>query len=204
MKIFLIFFISFFYFTSIESSDIKSLEIGSELLLSEVKMKNINGKVVSIKDVVGKNGVLVMFSCNTCPWVIKNQSRTNAISEYAKKKNVGVIVINSNETQRDDVDSFEEMLKYSENQKYSWPYVIDADSKVADAYGATKTPEIFLFNSKNKLVYKGAIDDNPGDVKGVKREHLKSAIDEMIEGKDVTVKESRSMGCSIKRKSIGS
>ena len=93
------------------------------------------------------------------------------------------------------------MKKYSKNQKYKWSYVIDAESKIANSFGATKTPEIFLFNSDGKLIYKGAIDDNPGDVKSVKREHLKIAIDEMIKDKDVTVKESRSMGCSIKRAS---
>ncbi len=186
---------------NIQSQEIKSLELGSDLPLGEIKMVDISEKEISMDDSKGKNGLLVMFSCNTCPWVIKNQSRMVSISEYATKNKVGVIIINSNETQRDDVDSFEEMKKYSKNQKYKWSYVIDEKSKIANSFGATKTPEIFLFNSDGKLIYKGAIDDNPGDVKSVKREHLKIAIDEMVKDKDVTVKESRSMGCSIKRAS---
>lgn len=186
---------------NIQAQEIKSLELGSDLPLGEIKMVDMSEKEISMDDSKGKNGLLVMFSCNTCPWVIKNQSRMVSISDYATKNKVGVIIINSNETQRDDVDSFEEMKKYSANQKYKWSYVIDAESKIANSFGATKTPEIFLFNSDGKLIYKGAIDDNPGDVKSVKREHLKIAIGEMIKDKDVTVKESRSMGCSIKRAS---
>jgi len=80
-------------------------------------------------------------------------------------------------------------------------YAIDKNSELADAFGASRTPECFVFNPSGKLVYKGAIDDNPGDAGGVKKEHLKNAIDELVSGKDVTVKETRSVGCSIKRNS---
>lgn len=188
-----------FLFVNLQSQDIKSLSISTELPLGDVKMVSVDGKELSMNALKKENGLLVMFSCNTCPWVIKNQTRIIEISGYAAKNNLGVVIINSNESQRDDVDSFDEMKKYSKSQKYKWPYVIDKDSKVANAFGATKTPEIFLFNSDGILVYKGAIDDNPGDVENVKREHLKEAIKETVKGKGVSVKESRSMGCSIKR-----
>ena len=147
-----------------------------------------------------KNGLLVMFSCNTCPWVVKNQSRTNEVASYALSKEIGVILLNSNEGQRDDADSFSEMKEYAANQGYKWYYVVDANNVLADEFGANRTPEVFLFNADGKHVYHGAIDDNPGDASSVQRKHLKEAIDEIVSGKDVSVKESRSMGCQIKRR----
>lgn len=175
------------------------LNIGDKLPKAEVKMKDVNGKMVSIKDAMGAKGVLVMFSCNTCPYVIKNQERTVAINDYAKKMDIGVIVLNSNEAQRNSEDSYVAMQSYAKDQQYKWSYVIDENHQVADAFGANRTPEVFLFDKNQKLVYHGAIDDNPTDGSAVKRHHLKEAINELVAGKEVTVKETRSVGCTIKR-----
>ena len=177
------------------------LQIGASLPKGNVKMKDISGKEVSIQEAAGKNGVLVMFSCNTCPYVIKNQARTNEIMEYALKNDFGVIILNSNEAYRDKDDSYDAMKKYAQDQGYKWFYTIDKNNEIADAFGATRTPEIFLFNKSEKLVYHGAIDDSPADASSVKRKHAKEAIDELLSGKDVSVKTSKSIGCSIKRKS---
>lgn len=176
------------------------LPIGSTMPNATLKMKDISGKEVSLSDAKKTNGLLVMFSCNTCPYVIKNQDRTNAISAYALKQNIGVIVINSNAAQRDDADSYEAMKTYAAEQGYRWNYVVDENSVLADAFGANRTPECFLFDKDNKLVYHGAIDDNPSDATNITREHLKVAISETVAGKAVDVKESRSVGCTIKRK----
>ena len=175
------------------------LPIGADMPKADLKMKDISGKEISLKDAAGKNGLLVMFSCNTCPWVIKNESRTREICQYAKEKGMGVILINSNEAQRGDDDSFDAMKAYAKNNQYSWYYTVDENSVLADAFGATRTPEVFLFSKEGKLVYHGAIDDNPADAGGVNRKHLKEAIDESVNGKDVSVKTSRSVGCTIKR-----
>lgn len=177
------------------------LPIGSKMPLSDKKMKDISGKEVTMKDAKKENGVLVMFSCNTCPYVIKNQERTIEISRYAEKNNIGVIIVNSNEAQRGSDDSFDEMKNYAKEQGYKWNYVVDQGNVVADAFGATRTPECFLFNKDLKLTYHGAIDDNPSDHMNVTRAHLKIAMDEMVAGKAITVTESRSVGCTIKRKS---
>lgn len=177
------------------------LQIGSTMPRADLKMKDISGKELSMKDAKKENGVLVMFSCNTCPYVIKNQERTIAINEYALKMNVGVIVLNSNEAYRDKDDSYNAMQEYAREQKYRWSYVVDKNHEVADAFGANRTPECFLFDKNLKLVYHGAIDDSPADVSSIKRQHLREAINELVAGKDITVKESRSVGCTIKRKS---
>ncbi len=175
------------------------LPIGSAMPKAEVKMKDVSGKEVSMKDALQDKGVLVMFSCNTCPYVIRNQQRTIEVSAFAQKMNVGVIILNSNEAQRNDDDSYEEMKAYAKAQKYKWNYVIDKNNEIADAFGANRTPECYLFYNNLKLVYHGAIDDNPSDPAAVGRHHLKEAINELVAGKEISTKESKSVGCTIKR-----
>lgn len=178
---------------------VEPLPMGSPIPKPEVKMKDISGKEVSLKDAKTDKGLLVMFSCNTCPYVIKNQSRTYEVCKYAMGNGIGVAILNSNEAKRTDDDSYEDMKAYAKDQGYGWYYLVDQNHVLADAFGANRTPECFLFDGNGKLVYHGAIDDNPGDAGAVNRKHLLLAIDEMKAGKDVTVKQSRSVGCTIKR-----
>ena len=161
-------------------------------------MKDVSGKEVSLKEATKKNGLLVMFSCNTCPFVRKNQQRTKEIAAYALRNDVGVILLNANAAERENGDSFEAMQQYAKEQGYNWFYAVDDKNVLADAFGATRTPENFLFNKNGKLVYHGAIDNNPEE-EDVTRKHLRIAIDEMLAEKEVTVKTSRSVGCGIKR-----
>ena len=178
---------------------INELPIGAVMPKADVKMKDISGKEVSLKDAKQKKGLLVMFSCNTCPYVVKNQQRTIDIASYAKKNNIGVILLNSNEGSRNGDDSFEDMKAYANKQQYSFYYAVDKNSELADAFGANRTPECFLFDENDKLVYHGAIDDNPSNASAVEKTHLKNAIDQMVSGKDVVVNKTRSVGCTIKR-----
>jgi len=175
------------------------LEIGGSLPKANLKVKDISGKELTMKEMMKANGLLVMFSCNTCPYVTRNQSRTKEICAYALQHDIGVILLNSNEGYRDNGDSFEAMQTYAKEQGYNWPYAVDKNNELADAFGADRTPECFLFDKNTKLVYHGAIDDNPQDAGNVHRQHLKQAIDETLTGKEVTVKESRSVGCTIKK-----
>jgi thioredoxin-related protein len=175
------------------------LPIGSAIPKAEVKMKDISGKEVSFKDAMKKNGLLVMFSCNTCPVVHKYESRTVEICKKALANNIGVILLNSNEASRGDGDSYEDMKDYAGKLGYTWNYVVDAKSTMADAFGANRTPECFLFDKNSKLVYHGAIDDNSSGPDEVTRKHLSIAIEESVGGKDVSTKNTRSVGCSIKR-----
>lgn len=177
------------------------LAIGDKAPSPDIKMKDISGKTFSFNDVKKNNGLLVVFSCNTCPWVIKNQEVATEGYNYALSKNVGVIVLNSNEAQRGDADSKEAMAKYAKDQNYKWPYVMDDNSAMANAFGAKVTPECYLFDKDMKLVYHGAITDNPKTPSESTRDHLKVAIDELVEGKHVSMSTSKAMGCTIKRKS---
>jgi len=180
-------------------SPTEPIEIGASMPKTDVKMKDISGREVSLKEAAGANGTLVMFSCNTCPYVEKNEERTRSVLKYAQSKQVGLIVLNSNEAYRDKEDSFEAMKAYAEKNKYAWFYAVDKNHIIADAFGASRTPEVFLFDKNNKLVYHGAIDDSPANAAAVKRMHLKEAITQMAEGTEVQVKKSKSIGCGIKR-----
>jgi thioredoxin-related protein len=176
------------------------LSIGSELPNAAAKMKDISGKEVSFKDAMKANGLLVMFSCNTCPFVIKHEDKTKEVSEFALKNNIGVILVNSNEAKRDDDDSFKDMVAYAKDQGYKWYYTVDEKSAMADAFGATMTPESFLFNKDGKLVYHGAINDKPRDPNNATTQYLVTAITEMVAGKSITTSRYPQFGCSIKRK----
>ncbi|MEI9945099.1 MAG: thioredoxin family protein [Chitinophagaceae bacterium] len=172
------------------------LTIGSSLPKADVKMKDISGTEVSFKEATKKNGLLVMFSCNTCPIVHKYEARTVEICKKALDNNIGVILLNSNEATRSSGDSYDDMKAYAKKLGYSFNYVVDKNSMMADAFGANRTPENFLFDKNGKLVYHGAIDNGPDDVT---RNHLSIAIDESVNGKTVSTNKTSSVGCSIKR-----
>ena len=184
----------------------QSLKIGKKVSLTNHKMKAVSGQDFSLEDLVMENGMLVIFSCNTCPFVVGNQSmqgwqgRYNEIYDLCKRNRIGMVLVNSNEAKRGNVDSFTEMQKHSENQKYDAPYVMDRDSKLADAFGASTTPHVFLMNKDFSLIYKGAIDDNVNSSSEVKESWLKDALNATGTNKTIAVTETRNSGCSIKRK----
>lgn len=176
----------------------KALTIGADIPMADVKMKSVDDKEVSLADKRTKTGLLVMFSCNTCPYVIKSQARTRELMDYAMKHYIGMVIINSNAAQRDDADSYSAMVKYAKAQGYKVPYVVDEDSRLADAFGANRTPEVFLFDGNGKLVYKGAMESNPTHP-SESTVYLKMAIDNMLAGTTIDPNNTKSIGCTIKR-----
>lgn len=175
-------------------------EIGlnAPIPLADEKLKDVSGKEISLNTAKTSKGLLVIFSCNTCPYVKLSESRIKEITDKCIKEGLGCVIINSNEAQRSEEDSFEAMIKYAAGQKFSCPYVVDTNSKMADAFGATRTPQCFLFNAKG-LVYKGAIDDNVKDPALAKSHYLKDAIDAVLKGETPKMQETKSIGCTIKR-----
>lgn len=184
---------------AVQAQESRSLPINAAAPLQDTRLMDVSGKEVTLKQAMQANGLLVMFSCNTCPYVKKNQQRTRDICRYALENRVGVILLNANEAQRGQGDSYEAMQQYAREQQYQWYYAVDKNGDLAAAFGASRTPEVYLFNKDGRLVYKGAIDDNPGNASGVQQQHLKTAIDLSLAGKDIPVKETRSVGCAIKR-----
>ena len=176
----------------------KELDLGSILPLGDIKMADISGKDISLNDAKGKNGLLVIFSCNTCPWVIAWEDRYVELAETYKDKGVGIVAINSNEKQFETVDSMEEMQAHAKEQGYNFYYTMDNGSKLASEFGATRTPHIYLFDKKDKLVYRGAIDDNARKPDQVENTYLADAIDNMLTGSAIDPAATKALGCAIK------
>jgi peroxiredoxin len=180
------------------TSATQALALGSEAPMASTKMKSVTGKSLSIADVEGKNGTLVVFTCNACPFVKSWQERIAALGHEAMNRGIGVIAINPNDPARNAEDGFAEMQKRSKKLGLKFNYVVDATSDVARAFGATRTPEVFLFDKSGKLVYHGAVDDNAHQPDQVSERYLKNAIDAVVAGESVPVAETKSIGCTIK------
>lgn len=178
----------------------KELTIGQPIVMADVAMPNVDGRGITMKSEMGKMGLLVIFSCNTCPFVIKNQEVTKQAIAYARAHGFGVVILNSNEAQRTKEDAIDAMQKYAGEQGYNVPYLADIGSRVADAFGANHTPEVYLFNNNGILVYKGGMNDNPGNPKAAKKNFLINAMAAAATGKTPDPAETKSVGCSIKRR----
>jgi thiol-disulfide isomerase/thioredoxin len=178
-----------------------ALTLGDGLTSTATSMKNIDGSMLSIDDVKGEKGTLVIFTCNACPWVKAWEDRIAEIGNMAQTKGVGVIAINPNDPGRVPEDGYEVMQTRAKEKGFEFPYVVDGTSGVARAYGATRTPEVFLFDAEGKLVYHGTIDDNAKAADKVEKHFLRDALKSLIEGDEIPVKETKALGCSIKFRS---
>jgi len=175
-----------------------SLKIGSKA--PNFKLPGTDGKEYDLNSFSDKKALVVIFSCNHCPYVQAYEERIKAIQNDYSNKGVSVIAINSNEDRGYPEDSFENMKIRARERKFNFPYLRDEVQAVAKAYGASHTPEIFLFDGNRKLVYQGKIDDNWQYPDKVKNKYLRNAIDELLAGKEISVPETYSIGCTIKWK----
>ena len=174
------------------------LEIGSAMPLMDHQLADISGNTMTLADAKGDAGTLVVFSCNTCPWVIRWEDRYVTLANTYAPKGIGMIAVNSNAARFGSEDSLEEMVEHAKNNGYNFPYAQDPESELASAFGATKTPHIYLFNADDKLVYLGAIDDNAKNAKKVEVPFLANAIDALLAGKPINPQTTKALGCSIK------
>ena len=177
------------------------LPIGATIPMTDVAMKNVDGKDVTLKSVMQPAGILVVFTCNHCPFAKRWESRIVELGNTYAAQGVGVVAINANDPKTYPDDSFEAMQARAKEKGMAFPYVVDATSDVARAFKATKTPEVFLFDKDGKLVYHGAVDDNGEEPAKVQRAYLKEALEAVVAGKEVVVKETKSIGCGIKFRS---
>jgi peroxiredoxin len=174
------------------------IKLGDAAPLTGVKMKNVDGKDVAIADVKGAKGTLVIFSCNHCPFVKGWEKRIAALGNSYRQKGIGVIQINANDPAPYPEDDLAGMQQRTKDRGFEFPYVVDAGSKVAQAFGATRTPEVFLFDTAGKLVYHGTVDDNYQNADAVNEHYLNDALNALLAGKEIAVKETKAVGCSIK------
>ena len=177
------------------------LAIGDVAPMADQKMKSVDGKELAIADVAGKKGTLVVFTCNGCPFAKAWETRIAAIGNSAVKRGLGVIAVNANDPEVNSEDSFEGMVVRAKKLGIRYPYVMDETSNIARAFGATRTPEAFLFDANGKLVYHGTIDDNAHQPAAVKEPYLRKAVDAVTVGKAVPIAETKALGCGIKFRS---
>jgi thioredoxin-related protein len=176
------------------------LSLGKEAPMEDLPLADVNGEQQTLKTLKKEKGLLVIFSCNTCPFVLAWEDQYSELGEITDKSDIGMVLVNSNEKKRQGDDSMDEMKQHASEMNYNVPYVVDANSKLADAFGAKTTPHVFLFDENMKLVYRGSINDKyENKSKEVSKHYLKEAINQLSKGEEVSNEDTREIGCSIKR-----
>jgi peroxiredoxin len=174
------------------------LPLGAPIPSATVRLKSVDGKPVSIRDVTGSKGTLVVFTCNHCPYAKAWEKRIAALANSYSNQGIGVILINANDPTAYPEDAFSEMQTRAKSLGLRVPYVVDDTSNVARAFGASVTPEAFLFASDGKLAYHGTIDDNRADPDKVGAHYLGDALAAVAAGHAPKTTETKSLGCGIK------
>jgi peroxiredoxin len=171
--------------------------------VEDFKLKNIDGKMVSMADYKDAKGIIVIFTCNHCPFSIAYEDRIIDIHKRYATKGYPVIAINPNDAKVQPEDSFEKMKERAKKKKFPFAYLHDETQEIAKRFGATRTPHVFLLSKKENeyiVEYIGAIDDNSNEPQNVKTKYLENALNELMEGKPVSQNFTKAVGCSIKWK----
>jgi peroxiredoxin len=170
----------------------------------DFKLKNVNGKMVSLADYKSAKGFIVVFTCNHCPFAKAYESRIMDLDKKYASQGFPVIAISSNDKDAVPADSPENMTARAKEKNYSFPYLYDESQEIAKSYGATKTPHVFILTKKGAdlmVSYIGAIDDNSDDPAAVKTKYVENALTEIMAGKPVTTSSTKAIGYTIKWKS---
>jgi peroxiredoxin len=177
----------------------KGYDIGDVAL--DFRLKNIDGKMISMADFPDAKGYILIFTCNHCPYSVAYEDRIIAIHNEYAPKGFPVIAINPNNPEYYKDDSFEQMQIRARDKGFTFPYLIDAGQRVYPRFGATKTPHVFLIQNENDqhiVKYIGAIDDNHKDEKAVRNHYLKDALEALLNGEKIKETKTVAIGCSIK------
>jgi peroxiredoxin len=165
-------------------------------------LPGVDGKAHSLDALKGAKATIVVFSCNHCPYVVLNEDRLIAVARDYAAKGVALAAINSNDAANYPEDSFPEMKKRAAEKNFPFPYLRDESQDVARAYGAARTPHIFVLDKDLRLAYTGAVDDDSNfqTRKKVEKPYLRDALDDLIAGRPVRAPETHAIGCTIKWK----
>jgi peroxiredoxin len=163
----------------------------------DFRLPAVAGGDVGLDDLAGSRAVVVAFWCNHCPYVRAWEDRFNAIAREYAERGVATVAICANDPTDYPDDSFENMARRAQEKGYAFPYLHDATQEVARAYGAQRTPELFVLGPGRRLAYHGAIDDST-DPDGVGRTHLRDALDALLDGRAPATAQTPPVGCTIK------
>jgi peroxiredoxin len=170
---------------------------------TDFKLKNVDGKFVSMADYADAKGFILIFTCNHCPYAVAYEDRMIAIDKEFKAKGFPMIAINPNDPEIAPADSYEKMQERSKEKGFTFPYLFDDGQKVYPVYGATRTPHVYLLERQDEdyvVAYIGAIDDNYQDANAVEDKYLENAIEALLAGKKPAPDFTRAIGCTIKAK----
>ena len=163
-------------------------------------LPGVDGENYSLADFQDARLLVVVFSCNHCPYVIGSEDRMNQLySDYADQ-GVAMVAINSNETDDHPTDSFEHMVQRAQDKGFAFPYLRDESQQVAKAYGALRTPHFYVFDGERKLRYTGRMDDNPRTPGAETTHELRDALDALLAGQQPAVALTNPIGCNVKWK----
>lgn len=182
-----------------EKNNLSSYSINDSV--DDFSLPNTEGTQVSLSDFSEEKGVIVIFTCNTCPYAVAYEDRINDLHAKYASKGYPVLAINPNDPSVQPGDSLEEMKKRKSEKSFQFNYLLDVDQKVYPQFGATKTPHVFLLqNTDNKpqLKYIGAIDDNYKNASQVKEKFLENAIESLENNQQINPQETKAIGCTIK------
>lgn len=170
-------------------------------IATDFSLKNIDDKMVSLSDYKDAKGFIVIFTCNHCPYSVAYEDRIIALDKNYKTKGYPVIAINPNNPENYPSDDFANMKIRAKEKGFTFPYLFDDGQKIFPQYGATKTPHVFVLEKTDKgnvVQYIGAIDNNYQDTAKADDKYIHKAVDALLSGKEVPVKETKAIGCSIK------
>ncbi|MFD2572090.1 thioredoxin family protein [Spirosoma soli] len=173
--------------------------------IQDFKLKNVDGKTVSLADKKDVKGYIIAFTCNTCPVAKAYESRIIALNEQFAPKGYPVVAIQSNDAERSPGDSYNAMQQRAKSKSYAFPYLYDESQAVARAFGASNTPHMFVVKREGneyKVAYIGAIDNNQRDAAAADKKYVETAVTELLAGKPVTTPSARAIGCGIKWKGV--
>ncbi|UOQ64405.1 thioredoxin family protein [Hymenobacter volaticus] len=170
---------------------------------ADFKLKNVDGKMVSLADNKTTKGYIVVFTCNTCPYAQAYESRIIALHQKYASQGYPVVAINPNDPGMATGESFAAMQTRAKTKNYPFPYLVDETQQVAQTYGATRTPHLYVLTRQGtgnefKVSYIGAIDDNSEDAKQVKIKYVENAMTEILAGKPASTSSTKAVGCGIK------
>ncbi len=162
-------------------------------------LPNVDGRMVSLDDLKAAHALLVVFMCNHCPFVKHVAPALASLANEYQSRGVAVVGISSNDPKTHPADSPEQMVHEAENRGYTFPYLFDETQSVAKAYRAACTPDFYVFDKHQKLVYRGQMDDSrPDSGKPVTGRDLRAALDAVLAGQPVSEQQTPSIGCNIK------
>ncbi len=171
-----------------------------EKAVADFRLKNVDGRSISLKDYPEAKGFIIVFTCNHCPFAKLYPPRLNELNAKYKALGVPVIAISSTDTVVYEGDSYDKMVAKARDEHFNFPYLMDDMQTVARNFGAQKTPHAYVIwkeNGRYVVKYNGAIDDNGAEPEKVTRRYVANAVDELLGGRRVNIPETKSIGCQI-------